>query len=159
MKPNHTLNLHRSTNSPWLFSTQNSDLRTLSLTNQLLHFLHFTSLNWTVAPFVFKKTPLHGSHGKRRLPLLWMHVLPLRFLATDFLCLHAFTLRGRHRKQCLYIVEACSFLLSCSLATSYKIRPIVAYSVAGCLSSRCLVMLWANPSRYYFETPCTFNFF
>jgi hypothetical protein len=27
-----------------------------------------------VAPLIFKITPLHGPHGKHRLPLLWMHV-------------------------------------------------------------------------------------
>jgi hypothetical protein len=27
-----------------------------------------------VALFVFKITPLHGPHGKQRLPLLWMYV-------------------------------------------------------------------------------------
>jgi hypothetical protein len=30
--------------------------------------------NWTVVPFVFNITPLHGRHGKHRSALLWMHV-------------------------------------------------------------------------------------
>jgi hypothetical protein len=56
--------------------------------------LNFTSLNWTVAPFVFKITPLYGPHGKHRLPCL-----PTRCLATDFLYLRAFARRGLNRKQ------------------------------------------------------------
>jgi hypothetical protein len=67
---NHTLSLHRSTDRPWLPSTENSESRTQSVTNQLLHFTLLHSTVLYLAPFDFKITPFHGKH---RLPLLWMH--------------------------------------------------------------------------------------
>jgi hypothetical protein len=70
-------------------------------------------------------------------------------LATDFLYLQAFSRRGLDRKQSHFIVQACLFLHSSSPVPSYNIRPIVAYSVSGCLLSRCLAMFWANPLQYF----------
>jgi hypothetical protein len=52
---NHTLNLLRISRGYVQPRTQNS-------------------VTVTVAPFVFKITPLHGPHGKHRLPSLCMHV-------------------------------------------------------------------------------------
>jgi hypothetical protein len=63
-------------------------------------------------------------------------------------------------ENCLSIAEACPFLHSCSLAMNYNIRPVVSYSVAGCLSSRCLAMLYANPLQCLeTNTVILYNFF
>jgi hypothetical protein len=35
--------------------------------------------DWTVAPFLFKKTHLHGTHGKHRLLSLWMYMFTAAF--------------------------------------------------------------------------------
>jgi hypothetical protein len=42
-----------------------------------------------IAPFAFKITPLHGFHGKHRLPLLWMHVYScVAWKQTSYISVH-----------------------------------------------------------------------
>jgi hypothetical protein len=119
---NHTSRLHSSTNFPWLSSTENSELNCSAV--------YFWDNSFSRTP---PKTPS---------PIVVDPCLPLRCLATDFLYLCPVARRGPHREHSFpSIVEACPFLHSCFLAASYNIRPIVAYSVSGCLSSRCLAML------------------
>jgi hypothetical protein len=104
---------------------------------------------WLVAPFVFKITPLRGPHGKLRLPVLWMHVYScVAWQRTFYISVILLGADRIGKYSFPSIVDACPFLHNCSLATNYNIRPTLGYSVAGCLSSRCLAMLWANPLQY-----------
>jgi hypothetical protein len=56
---NHTLSLHMTTSNP----SSATNFPCLSPTE-----------NRTVAPTVFKRTPLHGPHGKHRLPFLRIRI-------------------------------------------------------------------------------------
>jgi hypothetical protein len=123
------------------------------------------TLNWSVGPFVFKICT-NVTENTVSIVVDMGVCLPLYCRATNFLYLRALSRYRSHRKHThtlslslsLYIYiyiyirismfEACLFLHSCSLATSYDIRPVFAHSVAGCLSSRCLAVLWANPLHY-----------
>jgi hypothetical protein len=86
---------------------------------------------------------------KRPSPIDVDACLPLHCLATDFLYLCALARLGPHRKQFSFHFWGLFFLHSSSLTTSYDVHPIVTYSVAGCLSSRFLAILWKYPLQYY----------
>jgi hypothetical protein len=80
-----------SANFPWLSSTENSHCH----------------CHISVTPFVFEISPLHGPHGKHRLPLLGMHVCRCVPWQQIFLYIYpCFARRGQHRKHSLPSIAA-----------------------------------------------------
>jgi hypothetical protein len=77
-----------------------------------------------VAPFVFKITPLHGPHGKHRLPSSWMHVY-----------------------SCVAWQE--TYCISGLLLGADTIENFPFYCcLCSCLQSCCLTTRWSNPLQY-----------
>jgi hypothetical protein len=82
--------------------------------------------DWLTAPFVLKITPLHGPHGKHRLPLLWIHVYSC--VAWWQISYSSVLLLGADGMENTFSLNCCLY---------------------SCLQSCCLATRWSKPLQYY----------